>query len=397
MNVWPIINKKEIMCNLEHVIDSNRLTITGYHTGEITQEETFCEKFKNFNDVKYCGLTTGGTTALQLSLEALNIGRGDEVIVPALTWLATATAVLNVNAKPVFVDARKDTYCIDENKIQEKITNRTKAIIIVHLYGSMCNVDEIINIAKRNNLYVIEDCAQSHGAEWNNLKAGTFGDFGCFSFQQAKTITAGEGGAIITNNDKLFSKIYPLKTDSRNILKKENLMYGDMELYEEGVIQGNNYCLSELNCAVLNSNINSFAEINDKRNKNVKQLDEILKNLGYTTQLIPQQVTLRSVYCYTIDVGKANVDNMIFKLRKNLNVGSFIVHKSYPVINENKLFCPWTKKKYNNIIDSEKFKQEKYPNAKYIQENIIIIHHSILINDSNIDIIRDTLLNKMEN
>lgn len=167
----------------------------------------FEEGFSKFCERKYGVATSSGTTALHLALTALGVGPGDEVIVPCLTFVATASVVKHCGAKPVFVDADERTWNIDVNKIEEKITKKTKAIIPVHLYGAPCDMDPIMKIAKKHKLFVIEDAAEAHGAKYKGKKVGSFGDISCFSFFANKIITTGEGGMCVTNNKALVNKI----------------------------------------------------------------------------------------------------------------------------------------------------------------------------------------------
>ena len=149
--------------------------------------------FAGYLGAQYCVGCGNGTDALEIILASLNIGPGDEVIVPALTWIATAEAVNNVGAEPVFVEINSMTYTIDYSRIEEKVTKKTKAIIPVHLYGNPCHMKEIMDIAKENELYVIEDATESLGAKFNGKHTGVFGNFGCFSFNGNKLITTGGG------------------------------------------------------------------------------------------------------------------------------------------------------------------------------------------------------------
>jgi perosamine synthetase len=161
---------------------------------------------------QYCGCEYGvavcnGTVALHLALTALGIGKGDEVIIPNFTMIATAFAVCYTGAVPVFVDAHPETWNIDVDQIEEKITSRTKAIIPVHLFGLMCDMDAIETIAKRHHLYVLEDAAEAHGAEYKGRKAGSCSDLACFSFFANKNVTTGEGGMVVTNNKELYDRL----------------------------------------------------------------------------------------------------------------------------------------------------------------------------------------------
>ena len=160
---------------------------------------------------RYCRARHGiacssGTTAIHLALAALGIGWGDEVIIPSFTLIVSANMVILTGAKPVLVDVDPKTWCLDADKIEEKITERTKAIMAVHMYGHPCNMDRINEIARRHNLAVIEDAAEAHGAECRGRKVGAIGDLGCFSFYSNKNITTGEGGMVVTNDDELATR-----------------------------------------------------------------------------------------------------------------------------------------------------------------------------------------------
>jgi perosamine synthetase len=179
-------------------------------TGWISSAGPYVTEFEN-QFAKYCGCKHGvavcnGTASLHLALVALGIGKGDEVIIPSFTMIASAFAVCYTGAVPVFVDADKQNWNIDINKIEAKITSRTKAIMPVHIFGLMCNMDAIVDIAKRHNLFIVEDAAEAHGAEYKGTKSGAYSDIGSFSFFANKNITTGEGGMIVTNNDELYRK-----------------------------------------------------------------------------------------------------------------------------------------------------------------------------------------------
>ena len=180
-------------------------------TGWISSAGKYVTEFeKQF--AHYCGCEYGvavcnGTVALHLALTALGIGKGDEVIIPNFTMIATAFAVCYTGATPVFVDADPDTWNIDVGQIEAKITSRTKAIIPVHLFGLMCDMDAIEAIAKRHHLYVLEDAAEAHGAEYKGRKAGSCSDLACFSFFANKNVTTGEGGMVVTNNKDLYDRL----------------------------------------------------------------------------------------------------------------------------------------------------------------------------------------------
>src|SRR3989344_1672719 len=171
----------------------------------------FEDRFSQFCGVKYGVSCSSGTAAIHLALEALGIGKGDEVIIPTFTMIATANAVIYAGAKPVLVDSELETWNMDVNKIEEKITKKTKAIMPVHTYGHPVDMDPIIKLAKDYNLKVIEDAAEAHGAEYKGKKVGGLSDASCFSFYSNKIITTGEGGMVLTNNDEVAEKARSLR------------------------------------------------------------------------------------------------------------------------------------------------------------------------------------------
>lgn len=176
----------------------------------------FEQTFADYLGVKHAISTSSCTGALHVSLAALGIGPGDEVIVPDLTWVATANAIAYMGATPVFADVQLDSWCIDPNSFESLITERTRAVIPVHLYGHPAQMGPIVEIARRHNLRVIEDAAPAIGAEYDGRKAGTFGDFAAFSFQGAKLAVTGEGGMLVTNDDELYERAYAIWDQGRD-------------------------------------------------------------------------------------------------------------------------------------------------------------------------------------
>lgn len=196
----PLLGKEE----LDNVVEAVR-------SGWVSSKGRFIPEFEQgFAD--YCGVkhgvaTSNGTVALHLALVALGIGPGDEVIVPTLTFIATANAVTYTGAKPVFVDSHPDYWCMDPSLLEAAITPKTKAIIPVHLYGHPCDMDPITEVARRHSLYIVEDAAEAHGAEYKGRRVGSFGDISCFSFYGNKIITTGEGGMCLTDSDELADRM----------------------------------------------------------------------------------------------------------------------------------------------------------------------------------------------
>lgn len=200
----------------------------------------FEENFANYCGVKYCIGVGNGLDALQLGLQVFDFPKKSEIIVPSNTYIATILAIINAGHIPVLVEPNIETYNIDASLIEEKITSNTKAIMIVHLYGQICQMDKITEIAKKHNLEIIEDCAQAHGAKFEGKRAGTFGKIGAFSFYPTKNLGAlGDAGAIVTSDEKLYNKIKALRN------------YGSKKKYYNKYI-GLNSRLDELQAAFLN-------------------------------------------------------------------------------------------------------------------------------------------------
>lgn len=199
-----------IQYKLKHILK------TGLYTNSVNVQK-FEEKFKKLFNAKYCVAVNNGTSALHLSLLATGIKENDEVIVPSITFIATAAAVKYVKAKPIFVDINENDWLINSRKIEKLITKKTKAIIAVHLHGLMCDMDEIRKIARRYSLKIIEDSAQAHGSKFKKRDPGYYSDAATFSFYPTKNLGAiGEGGAVLTNNKKVYEKIKRMRTWSHN-------------------------------------------------------------------------------------------------------------------------------------------------------------------------------------
>lgn len=237
---------------------------------EGVEDEAFEKTFAQFCDVDYCVGTGNGLDALMLALKALGIHEGDEVIVPSNTYIATALAVTYVGAKPVFVEPDIRTFNIDSTRIEEKITNKTKAIMPVHLYGQPCDMEPIMRIARDHDLYVIEDCAQAHGATYKGQRVGSFGDAGGFSFYPGKNLGAlGDAGATVTNNKELADKVRALGN------------YGSDYKYHH-IYQGNNSRLDEMQSAFLAAKLPHLDKMNTERRRIAQMYLDGIRNDAVT-------------------------------------------------------------------------------------------------------------------
>jgi dTDP-4-amino-4,6-dideoxygalactose transaminase len=242
-----------------------------------------------------------GLDALTLALKALGVGIGDEVIVPANTYIATVLSVTAVGATPVFVEP-DEYYCIDANKIENAITPNTKAVIPVHLYGQSCEMHKIIEISQKYRIYIVEDCAQSHGAKYGERVTGTFGDIGCFSFYPTKNLGAfGDAGAIVTNDASLARKIKMLRN------------YGSEQKYNNEII-GVNSRLDEIQAALLRVKLKYVEELTDERRKIA---NFYLDNIRAENVFLPR-VRTQSTHCWHLFVIRSSQrDSIQTKLEKN--------------------------------------------------------------------------------
>jgi len=235
--------KKRVNDVLESGILSDFVAKTGENFLGGQQVREFEFLVKEYFGVKFAITVNSATAALHIAIGACEIGPGDEVIVTPYTMSASATSILMSNAIPVFVDIEEKTFCIDPKKMEEAITPRTKAVVVVHLFGYPANMNEIMEIARKHNLYVIEDCAQAPGAMYKGKLVGTFGNIGIFSLNQHKTITCGEGGFAITNNEKLALRMQLIRNHGEVIVE-------DMNINEINNIVGYNYRMTEIEAAV---------------------------------------------------------------------------------------------------------------------------------------------------
>ncbi len=283
------------------------------------QDEAIFEKeFAAYCKQKFSIGVNSGTDALFLALLSLGIGKGDEVILPAFTYIATAFAVTFTGAKPVFVDIEEGTYNIDVNKIKSAITKKTKAIIPVHLFGHSADMKPILDIAKKYNLRVVEDAAQAHGAKYRIAKdkwvmAGTMGDIGCFSFYPTKNLGGfGDGGMILTENQAIYKKLFRLRD------------YGRKSRYEH-VSLGYNSRLDTLQAAVLRVKLKHLNEYNKLRRKNARIYNKKLKNIGGL--ILPKEAGYAYHIYHAYSIRVKNRNNLVKTFKKN-NIGFSIY---YPV------------------------------------------------------------------
>ena len=380
---WPAWDEKEERA-LQEVLNSGVWSYNG------PKETAFNKQFAEYTGTKYAVCAANGTVTLQMALEACGIGIGDEVILPGLTWQATAATVLDVNAVPVLVDVCEDTWCIDPKEVEKAITPRTKAIIPVHLYGSFADMDEILRIAKKYKLWVIEDCAHKHGGEWNGKKAGSIGDIGSFSYQLSKHLTAGEGGSLTTSNFELYEKLDALRNCGRRP-EPESLAKADKG---EGVyfdagnfIQSGNYRITEFQAAILLEGLKRLPEQNRVRDENGIYLNSLLADIaGVMPMRRDKRETKEAYFNFAFRYNKDEFKGLpAEKFRAALTTELGIeVTASYIPLNKCSLYSPLTKPARHQLndaywaaIDPARFNLPVCDKIHF--ESSACIHHKILL------------------
>jgi dTDP-4-amino-4,6-dideoxygalactose transaminase len=340
--------KVEINQAINSVLDSGK-----YILGK--ECETFEQEFADYNGVKYgCGVSSG-TAAIHLALKALGIKTGDEVITVSHTAVATTAAIEMTGAKPIFVDISPDTFTLDPNKISELISNKTKAIIPVHIYGHPADMDPIMEIAKHNKLYVLEDCAQAHGALYKGKKVGSIGDIAAYSFYPTKNLGAiGDGGIILTSNFGYFEKLKMLRE------------YGWKNRYISE-IHGFNSRLDEIQAAILRVKLRYLDSNNFRRHEIAKKYKKLLSPFVLTP--IEKQNCFHAFHLYVIQHPKRD---LLQKFLFTKGVGS-LVHYPEPIhlqplySSSERLDLPITEK-----IKSQILSIPMYPQLKDIEIEVVV-------------------------
>ena len=308
--VIPIITKEDKSA-IYKALDSVLLT-------DGPKLRKFEKMFSKYTNSSYAIGVSNATSALMLSLKSCGIGKGDEVIVPNLTFVATASAILHCGATPVLADVEKDTMNIDPLSIQKNLSKRTKAILPVHFAGRICKINEILKIAQQNNLKIIEDCAHALGSRIDNKYAGTFGQVGCFSFYPTKNFTTIEGGMIITNSKKISDYVFHARNHGITRSLDNRFSSGkpwDYDIKESGF----NFRLDEIRSALGLNQMKRLDKLNQLRKKASEYYDAGLKNIKGIITPAPSKNNENSFHLYIIKVTKdypLNRDRLFKKLLK---------------------------------------------------------------------------------
>ncbi|MEX0785759.1 MAG: DegT/DnrJ/EryC1/StrS family aminotransferase [Dehalococcoidia bacterium] len=282
---WPVHDEREVEA-LREVVESGNW---GGFPSPNEHAARFAEAFASYQTAAFGCCTASGTTAIEVALKAAGVGPGDEVIIPALTFVATAGAPMYMGAVPVFVDVDPDTWCLDPKAAEQAITERTRAILPVHLGSRMADMDAVMDVARRHDVRVVEDCAHMHGGFWRDKGAGSIGDLGAFSFQNTKLMTAGEGGCIITSDEELARRCHSYVDCGR-------LRPKDQPATSQGEF-GWNYRMTEFQAAVLEVQLQRLPEQTRLREEHKRRLTERLERIdGVSTLKQDERITQPSGY-----------------------------------------------------------------------------------------------------
>jgi len=379
ISAFPKFSEDEINAVIE-VLKSGRLTML---VGEVTRK--FEDEFAKVHGVKHAIAVSNGTVALHVALRALGIGPGDEVITSPFTFVASASSILHQNAIPIFADIDRETFNIDPASIEERITDKTKAIIAVHLCGHPAEMDEIMKIAREHNLAVIEDCAQAIGAKYKGKIVGSIGDINAFSFYLSKNITTGEGGMVLTDDDELAEKAKLIRH------------HGEPEWYKY-ILLGYNYRMTELQAAIGLAQLKKLEKLNERRREIAKIYFDELEDLSALQLPIEKPYVNHVWHIYNVLIDLDKVRKNRDEIVKAIKAENVWVSICYPtVLYLEPLFqekighgkgCPWTCPFYGREI---KYEKGLCPNAEWVSERVFTLPtQPSLSDDDAIDIARAT-------
>ncbi len=368
--VWPQFDERERKA-LDEVLESR----VWWRTPG-TKTLQFENDYAKFHGAKHGIAVTNGTAALEVTMSALRIGPGDEVILPDFTFVATASAVLYAGALPVMVDVSQETYCIDVRLAAAAITGRTKAIIAVHMGGHPADLDALVALTKQKGIALVEDSAHAHATEWKGRRIGTHGAAGTFSFQSSKLMTAGEGGIIITSDDA-FEKQARSVHDCGRV---------PGEWFYSHYINGSNYRLSEWQGAILGAQLTRLDEQTRHRHQNARLLDKLFSQIpGITPQTLDPRCTRNGHYAYIFHVNtKEFAGASVERLIEAMNAEGIPNQASYPPVHALDVFQNGEYRKRlcgSQAKESHAFLQARYPQTHRAAYETIWIPQPALLGD----------------
>jgi dTDP-4-amino-4,6-dideoxygalactose transaminase len=377
---WPM-QTSETRRLLGAVLNSERWAISSPGGAELF-ERRFARLFADYVGVRHCVPVDHGSSALVIALDALGFEHGDVVLVPALTWVASASAVFRAGLVPVLVDVDAQTGCVDADAVDLDVGAR--AIIAVHWACAMADVPALAAAVTPYGITVIEDAAQAHGAQWLGLSAGSIGRLGCFSMQQSKVLTGGEGGAVVTNDDDLVVALEELRADSRSY-RTGPTPPGELDLMETAGVMGANFCLNEFSAAVLCAQLAELDQQNAVRDRNYRRLMQLLDSTADVRPLRHRAEQNRiSIYeaVLVFDPLPDGVTNTWIADALTAELGLLCYPPREP-LDRCRLLRPWTKPALRPLTDRFVALQRSriYPNADFMASHAVLFGHSALLGD----------------
>ena len=378
---WPAPSA-EAERNLLAVLRSDRWTLTSPCSDTVLFERRFAEMFARYTRTRHCVPVDHGSSALVIALEALGLDFGDRVLVPTLTWTASATAALRAGLVPVLLDVDPDTGCVGPAQLD--LGTGARAVVAVHWSCAMADVPAIAAAVAPRSMAVVEDCAQAHGAEWLGRPAGSQGRLGCFSMQQGKVLTGGEGGAVVTDDDALAHILEELRADSRRY-RPDRGRPGESELIESASTMGANFCMSEFHAALLCAQLGVLDHQHEVRAGNRALLARLLEPIdGVRLLPTPHQQTRTSIYelPFVFDVLPAEMTAAGVAAALTAELGRPFYLTDAP-LHRTPLLRPWTKPTMAPLAAAflECNLQRTYPNADHLFEHVVVTHHSALLGE----------------
>lgn len=378
---WPVSDEADAKLVAE-ITRSNRWSYDG------PIEWDFAQKFTAYQKGKYGLCCANGTIGIQIALEALGIGAYDEVIVPGMTWQATAAACVDVNAIPVLADVEPDTWNLDLDHVESLITKKTRAIIVVHLYGCVTDLTKLMSLCKKHKLFLIEDCAHQHGTFWKGKGVGSFGDVASFSFQESKVMSSGEGGFNMCKTKDLFYRLYSLRNCGRPYEASPAVFGLNKPVDISLALQSGNYRLTEWQAALLVGGLGRLDGQVKLRDANAIYLNSQLAEIpGILPMRRRKEVTQQSYFNFSfrIDPKELKVTNAQFGAALNAELGlAGGFEAPYQPLNMCALYKPRTKerhkldKEYWNAINPKRHKIPVCVDAH--TKSGLTIHHRLLMN-----------------
>jgi dTDP-4-amino-4,6-dideoxygalactose transaminase len=365
---WPVWDDTE-RAGLLDVLDAG-----GWWQGDGDQAATFAQEFATYHGARHGMAFTNGTHTIEAALAACDIGEGDEVIVPGMTFVGSASAVLAVNATPVLVDVDADTLCIDPDAARAAVTPRTKAVIAVHVAGAAADLDALTALCAEHDLRLIEDCAHAHGTFWRGKGVGSWGDFGSFSMQRSKLMTAGEGGALICNDEMLRDRAWSYADCGRTA--------GEWFYHHAGY--GSNLRMTEWQGAVLRAQLARFPEQNAVRNANAIALNAALDEIpGLRAPRRDPRMDSQGNYCFVFHYDASEFAGLSLRgFERALGAEGIPMGVSYPSLSDLTIFRERNfGPRLRTSAPEIDYPSLHLPNAEHAAQSTVWLQHRLLLAD----------------